>query len=256
MNLKTTGFWILIMIFLNCASEIKNPIKEDSLIDCAKSSVTSENYGKVIIKVETKDESFLLKNVSVNFSKLIPSVYTDTFLMIVSPIIFPSTDVTIPIIKQDSICNPILNLRKDSIHEIKLPVGEYYSSFSNDHERDFKFEADEDKLILFMFGYSFDRVKKENSKFQLACQNKFEKYIWGYNGGKGGYVRNFNACPMIKIEKDKAIVIRIIVSEKIETSFGETIVKFIPGLLLFGLGPFTNRPLSYYNQRKYEVIME
>ena len=69
MNLKTTGFWILIMIFLNCASEIKNPIKEDSLIDCAKSSVTSENYGKVIIKIETKDESFLLKNVSVNFSK-------------------------------------------------------------------------------------------------------------------------------------------------------------------------------------------
>jgi len=62
------------MIFLNCASEIKNLIKEEYLTDCAKSSVTSENYGKVIIKIETKDESFLLKNVSVNFSKLIPSV--------------------------------------------------------------------------------------------------------------------------------------------------------------------------------------
>lgn len=72
--MKTTTILILIMIFLNCASEIKYPIKEDSLIDCAKSSVTSENYGKVIIKIETKDESFLLKNVSVNFSKLIPNV--------------------------------------------------------------------------------------------------------------------------------------------------------------------------------------
>ena len=59
--MKTTAILILIMIFLNCASEIKYPIKEDSLIDCAKSSVTSENYGKVIIKVETKDEFFLLK---------------------------------------------------------------------------------------------------------------------------------------------------------------------------------------------------
>lgn len=244
------------MIFINCASEIKDPIKEESLTDCAKSYVTSENYGKVIIKVETKDESFLLKNVSVNFSKLIPGMYTDKFVTVVYPLIIPSKEVTIPIIKQDSVCNPILNLRKDFIHEIKLPIGEYYSSFSNDHERDFKFEAAEDKLILFMFGYSFDRDKKVNGEFQLACQNRFEKYVWGYNEGRGGYVRNFNACPKIKIEKYKAIVIRIIISEKIETSFGETFIKFMPGLLLFGLGPFTNRPLAFYNQRKYEVFME
>lgn len=51
-------------------------------------------------------------------------------------------------------------------------------------------------------------------------------------------------------------MIRIIISKKIETSFGETFIKFMPGLLLIGLGPFTNRPLVFYNQRKYEVIME
>ena len=53
----------------------------------------------------------------------------------------------------------------------------------------------------------------------------------GYNEGRGGYVRNFNACPKIKIEKYKAIVIRIIISEKSKL-VSVRHLKFMPGLLL------------------------
>lgn len=246
---------------LNCAKEIKEDKKDNPFINCTNSStVTSENYGNLIIKVESKDKSFLLQNVSLSFTEHLPEVNKDSFLHSLHPIpfVYSVNEVTIPKVVSKSFCRSNLNLDKDTKYNIQLPAGEYYASLSNEQERYFSFEPEEDKLILFMFGYFFDKKKEMNINFNRACENKFEDYDWtdDSNGETGAFVRNFNACPKIKINKERDVVITIIPSEKIRTSFWEFSFKIFPGILVLGIPTFTNRPLAYYNQRKYEIIME
>ncbi|MBL0264641.1 MAG: hypothetical protein IPQ05_12370 [Leptospiraceae bacterium] len=141
---------------LFCSSEVKESKKDDSFIDCAESILFPKESGKLIIKVESKDESFHLQNVSLNFARSIPLNNTEEYLYSLSPLplAIPMDKISFPNVRTEAICNPKLNLNKDSKYEIQLPIDEYYASISNKQERNFSFEPDEDKLILFMFGCS------------------------------------------------------------------------------------------------------
>ncbi len=238
---------------LFCSSEVKESKKDDSFIDCAESILFPKESGKLIIKVESKDESFHLQNVSLNFARSIPLNNTEEYLYSLSPLplAIPMDKISFPNVRTEAICNPKLNLNKDSKYEIQLPIGEYYASISNKQERNFSFEPDEDKLILFMFGYFFDKERKRNIDFKLPCKNNFERYHWG--DYLVDSVRTFNACPKIKIKDDSATVITIRPTEKRSTDFLEVFVKYV-GIVV--LDPFTNRGAFYYNMRNYEVNME
>lgn len=207
-----------------------------------------ENIGYLSIELLGNSE-LEIRNLNLKVSSVIDIAGKQTmFIPTPFTIMIPVQENGPPILKKTILLDSKFSLKNNNKIQFYLPESEYYASLDSLANSEFSFSPEENKVLLFTFGYRLNPKSGTISSYdELNCFNEFKRFAWA---AQNNYTESTNYCKKILIQRGKETKIRITFSESQPTNLSERIIKIIPGI--FVLSPFTNKP-GYFTKRFYSI---